>query len=278
MRRSTPAWAAILTLVTSTAALAQPEAKPTRAETATSADPRAEIERLRKEGGPKSATAVAEKVAAGLPAPALDVAVVALTEIGGPVAIRALEGLARHRRPAVRRAALEGLVKLKARNAGTMAEAMLDDASPEVRVAAVRALEGLGVDAIRRAAPPLEKAVEKGLAEAAPLLGKAARRAEIGRWTSRLDEEGFERLDPALRIVVARADLPGAVRAALVERVGSLQSASAKQFLRDLAAKLPKGDPVRAAAQKALEASTAEAADEPASAPGVAATSKEVSR
>lgn len=268
MRSSTRMWAVIAVLLCPSSSLAQSTPKPeSRAAATPTSDPKAEVEALRAEGGPKAAAAIAAKVEAGLPAPALDVAIAALGTIGGPVATKSLEGLTKHRRAAVRRSALENLVRAKARSAPAFAEALLDDPSPEVRTAAVRAIESLGLDAMRRAAPQLERALEKGLAEAAPLLGKMARPNEVARWTGRLDAEGFERMSPALRIVLTRADLPAPTRTALVEKVGVLGSASAKQFLRDLATELPKGSAVRSAAQKALELDTAEAAKKTETAP-----------
>ena len=118
---------------------------------------------------PKQAMPVVEaRVREGLPPELLDVAIDTLILLGDPGAGELLDDLARHRRSAVRRRALEAAAQLRVKGAEPLLVRGLDDLTPEVRSAAV---EGLGEIAARGSFSDVLRALEMGVEGSALALG-----------------------------------------------------------------------------------------------------------
>lgn len=197
------------------------------------------------------------RIDAGLPAPLLTRAVDALAANGSPPAVSALRALAGHRRAAIRVQTVRGLARVRGANARDVLAALLDDPEPEVRSAAAIALGTLGAQGVM---DTVMLAAVRGVSEAAILFAQQASTQDVARFVRRLDATTLAPTAPAVRILIARANVPRASRLALVTRLRELGPGLSQTLLREVGATLPEGDPVRGAIDEALAAIDAAAA------------------
>lgn len=191
------------------------------------------------------------RIDAGLPAPLLTRAVDALVANGSPPAVSALRALAGHRRAAIRAQSARGLARIRGANARDVLAALLDDPEAEVRSAAAIALGTLGPQGVM---DTVMLAALRGVSEAAILFAQQANPQDVARFVRRLDAATLEPTAPAVRILIARANLPRPSRLALVAKLRELGTGLPQTLLREVGATLPEGDPVRRAIDEALAA------------------------
>jgi len=205
------------------------------------------IEGLGSLGGRRAAAALTARIRRGLPADLLDVAVETLGLLGEASAGPVLFELANHRRPEVRRAAIEAIVSCRPRGASAALIGALDDLDPRVRASAA---VGLGQIGDTNALEVLFQALDRGLLEAATAIGQLADEPALRRLVGYLGRIPFDALAPALTEVFARRDVSREVKLDLVGRVAELATPEAREYLTELAEALGDG-PLQQAAEEA---------------------------
>jgi len=177
------------------------------------------------------------RVRAGLPPMLLDVAIDTLILLNDPAAGPLLDDLARHRRSAVRRRALDAAAQLRVRGAEPLLARGLDDLSPEVRSAAV---EGLGEVAARGSFAQVLRALEMGVEGSALSLGKITDSAHLDSALGLIGEHPLETLTPMVETLLMRRDLSEDDKLKVVERLAEVSTEPLRKLLSELLAKLPR--------------------------------------
>lgn len=227
------------------------------------------IDSLTVAGTDEAVTAIVELLRAGPIDRVTDYAVEKLGIIGRPSAIEELSNLTRHRRPAVRRAALNALAQIRDDRVRALLEGGLHDSDGEVRA---EAAESLGAIGARAAVPLLFRAFERGVPEAAEAIGRLAepavavssepahdredpratsRRVTLAMWLGRAPLSvllrGFEQF-------LNRRDVPVPLKVQIITRLEQQASAQVRDFLQRWVQHLPASyrGPDRARAELAI--------------------------
>lgn len=186
---------------------------------------------------PKQALPVVEaRVREGLTPVLLDVAIDTVLLLNDPAAGPLLDDLARHRRPAVRRRALDAIAQLRVRSAESLLARGLDDQQPEVRSTAV---EGLGTLGARGTFGLVLRAHEMGVEGSALALGRLADPTQLGKLLDLIGERPLQVLVPMIDALFARRDLPDADKLRVVERLAEIGTEPARNLMGEQLAKLP---------------------------------------
>lgn len=212
---------------------------------------RAGLEALGVAGSPAGVQPIAARIRRGLPPDLLEMAIDTLTILGWPEAGPVLFDLTRHRRPAVRLAAVRGIVATRPRGGDRVLMEALSDTDPAVRGAAA---EGLGMLGAMVGIDALFHALDRDVPEAAMAIGQVARPADVERFLERLGRFPFDRMAPALSEMLHRDDLLGAAKLRIVHRLIELATPEVRAFLEDYVASSDAGDasPARRAAEDAI--------------------------
>jgi HEAT repeat protein len=214
---------------------------------------RAGIEGLGLYGRPRAVQPLAERIRQGLPPELLDAALDTLMVLGHASAGPVLFELAAHRRPPVRAKAIAAIVSCRPRGAERALAEALSDVDARVRGAAAL---GLGQLDATEQADRLFFALERGVLEAAPALGRIAKGDQVERLLTFLGEIPFDTLSPALAEVLTRDDVSRSAKLGVIARLQELATAEVKAFLQDFLASLPPStrgrDPIRRAAEDAI--------------------------
>lgn len=193
-------------------------------------------------GSPEVVPLVQERVRAGLPPELLDVAMDSLVLLGDHNTGPLFAELARHRRPAVRLKAIQGLVTLRAAEAPSVLSRALSDGTAEVREAAA---EGLGQLGARESIDRLFLAFDRNVQNAARALGRIANDDDVSRLLGYLGRAPFINLTPAFDALFARRDLPEATKLRVVSQLEELGTAEARGYLEGLRGRLSADTPLR---------------------------------
>lgn len=205
----------------------------------------AAIESVKTSKSRTAVTALIDRIRRGLPPALLSAAVESLARNGSKPALKELVALANHRSYAVRKSIASHLAQSKSRQALKVLTSLLDDPKAEVRSAAAKALGELGP---KPAMKELQLAAERGVPEAAQIVGKEMRPAEVKKLIKGATENNMEALMPVFQELAQRKDIPENVKLAIVELLAKTDSIGSKRLLAYLAVNLPKWDPVRLAA------------------------------
>lgn len=216
---------------------------------ATDADQvRGAIESLGLLGDPRGVEALAGRIRRGLPPTLLEAAVDALMVLGRGEAGPVLFELTSHRRADVRVRAIQAIAASRPRNADRALTPLLGDQEPTVRAAAATALGELGASS---AADALFQALDRGVAQAGPAIGRVARPTDVTRFLGYIGRLPFDRMTSALREMLLRTELAERSRLEIVQRVAELATSEVRAFLEQLSGSLP-ASPVRRAAEEAV--------------------------
>ncbi|MDH5671674.1 MAG: hypothetical protein OEZ06_05955 [Myxococcales bacterium] len=155
-----------------------------------------------------------------------------------PPARALLQRMARHRRAAVRQLALDGLLAMPRQ--GTEAEAAIEaalafavgDSDAGVRG---RAARGLGLRGARAQLPLLFRALDRGVREAAPAIGRLADAAATAGFHERLGRSPIDVMLSGYEQLLLRADLDEPLKLDIVARLGEVAGPSVKIFLERMA-------------------------------------------
>ena len=209
------------------------------------------IETLGLSGTPSAAVAIGDRVVRGLPPELLDVAMTTLRVLGRPETVPVLTTLCHHRRVSVRARAYEPLAATRAPAAVAVLVDGLSDVDATVRGAAANGLAEIGT---REQMPALLRAFDRGVAEAAPAIGKLGGPDDIRRLLGALGRLPLSSLAPGLSNALIRTDLPQRLRLDVVGRLQELGTAEVRAYLEQLLVLLPNvpNDPVRRAIEEAI--------------------------
>jgi HEAT repeat protein len=216
----------------------------------------AAIDSLTVLGTPDVVPPIVELLRSGPPDRITDYAVEKLGIIGQPAAIEELSNLLHHRRPAVRRAAITALSRIRDDRVRPLIESGLHDSDSEVRGEAAHALGEIGA---RQSVGLLFRAFERGVPEAAESIGRLGDAATavspeaawdredpratthphtLAMWLGRMPLSvllrGFERY-------LNRSDISPAVKEQIIVRLEQQGSAQVREFLQQWVRSLPAG-------------------------------------
>ncbi|MET0340028.1 MAG: HEAT repeat domain-containing protein [Polyangiales bacterium] len=180
--------------------------------------------------------AVEARVREGLTPVLLDVAIDTVLLLNDPSAGSLLDDLTRHRRPAVRRRALDAVAQLRVRGAEALLARGVDDQDADVRSTAV---DGLGAIGARGSFALVLRAHEMGVEGSALALGRLADPTQVGRLLDLVGERPLEALVPMIDALFARRDLPDADKLRMVERLAEVGTDPARNLLAEQLKKLP---------------------------------------
>jgi hypothetical protein len=182
---------------------------------------------LRELRGREAALVIMERVRAGLPPQLTENALEILSDLNQPSVTPVLMELTLHRRWQIREKAVVALGALKMRGAVSALLYALDDPTAEVRTAAALALGRLG-DA--RALPALATALEHGVDGSMLALAQLcnARHVEL---ILKFATKDLRTSEPALRTLLARANLHISSKLAVVKAIQSLDAPEARALL-----------------------------------------------
>lgn len=221
--------------------------------------------------GPKATAAVAPIAAllgAGLPYRLAEAAIDTLGDIGAPDGAAAIAPYASHRDLKVRRAAVRALARSVGAQGTAVASATLraslSDPDGLVRASAAT---GLGALRARGAVPDLFLALDRKVYEAAVSIGQLCDAAECEAFMGRLGKIPLDVLTTAVDQILFRpaTELGDDVKIGIVDRVRDLGTRDANKFLRDVAARWPKGGSakVRSELDSAINATMSSPGGEP---------------
>jgi HEAT repeat protein len=188
-----------------------------------------------------AAAAIAPEIEAilrrGSSAAIVEHAIQALGAVGSTSSAAAIAPYARHRVPALRRAAVRALGALP----GAVAEQALREAlrSGDGEVRGQAAL-GLGAIGAAAALPDLFLALDRDVPEAAAAIGQLCAPEDCRRFTARLGKIGFEVMTSGIDRILFRASaLPEEAQIAVVIAVRDLGTPEARRYLSDVATRWP---------------------------------------
>ena len=192
-------------------------------------------------GGKRPAALVSlleRRLAEGMPAALALVAIDALGKQGSPTSGAVLELYARHRDPALRKAALGALSRAVGAPAEQTLRAALLDPSAEARAEAARALGSLQV---RAAVGDLLAALDRGTREAGESFAALCREQECDAVALRTGLWPLALMAAAIGALLARpaSDVSDAQKLALVARLRAVATAEASALLQQLSASFP---------------------------------------
>ncbi|MEM9187858.1 MAG: HEAT repeat domain-containing protein [Myxococcota bacterium] len=209
------------------------------------------IEAVGLSGNARMVPVLSDRVRRGLRADLLDVALDTLAVLGRPEAGPVLFELSVHRRPAVRRKAVEAIVACRPEGGARALTTALSDSDPGVRGLAAVGLGQLGGPAD---VDVLFLAFDRGVLEAGVAIGQLATGPAFERLTAYLGRVPFDSLTPAFTELLARPRVPQAAKLDVIGRIGELATPGARQFLEELVALFPDdraSGPLRDAAEAA---------------------------
>ena len=210
------------------------------------------IEALGVSGAAAAVPPLAARIRRGLPPPLLDAALDTLAVLGRSEAGPILVDLARHRRADVRLKAIEALVGCRPRQASEALQRALNDSDGRVRGAAAA---GLGALAARDAIERLFAALDRGVLEATPAIGRLANPRDVMRLLGYVTRLPFEAMTPGLAEILSRGDLPARTRLDVVAQLEELATPEVRTFFEEILGSLD-SNRQNAALRRALEAAT----------------------
>lgn len=178
-----------------------------------------------------------ERIRQGLPAVLLDVAIDTLQLLGDPASAPLLVDLGEHRRPEVRKRAIEALSQLRGESAERALTEALGDQHADVRAAAATGLGELGA---ADSFDALFAAQERGVPGSAAALGQIARPAQIERLLTLVGSAPLDVVAPLSEALFARKDLAEAEKLKLSQKLSELGTEEARALRDELLAKLPR--------------------------------------
>lgn len=191
------------------------------------------LEMLGLGGSPRAVAPISARIRRGLPPDLLGIAVDTLMIIGraesGPVLLE----LIHHRRPPIRRKAVQAIVACRPRGAEQALAGALSDTDASVRGAAA---EGLGTLGATGSIDVLFHAMERRVSEAPMAIAHVARAADIDRFLGSLGNVPFDAIAPALSEMLHRDDLAERAKLAIIHRLSELATSGVRQFLEDIVA------------------------------------------
>jgi hypothetical protein len=163
----------------------------------------------------------------------------------------ALSPYVRHRAPAVRRAATSALVKTSGPDAVRALRVALRSNDPVVRATAAG---GLGEIGAKEAVPDLFTALQKGVKESAPSIGKLCETSDCDKLVAYFATLPFEVVAAGVDAILFRAtaEIADDYKIHLIERLAALGTPEAAGYLADVAQRWPKASSKRV--KKALDA------------------------
>lgn len=176
---------------------------------------------------------LATRIRKGLPSELLELAITTLTALGQPRAGPILYELALHRRPEVRRQALEAIAATRPRDPEGVLLRALSDEDAQVRAAAAVALGELGT---RRSVDRLFVALDRGNGDASAPLGKLVAPGSVSRLNTYLGKVTFAQMTPALATILERSDVAERDKLELIARLQELGTREVKAYLAGLTA------------------------------------------
>jgi hypothetical protein len=180
--------------------------------------------------GDRNARAVAELLRAGQPDVVTDHALAALARLHSREAHDVLVGFVRHRRPEARIRAYEALALLRdARDVSVIADGLRDSA-PQVRGEAARQLGELRAQS---ATADLLRALELGVHEAAPAIGKMGDVDSVERFGAQLGRLPLPVMLAGYANYLSRPDLPDSCKLRIVAALEEVSGSVVKDFLND---------------------------------------------
>lgn len=211
------------------------------------------IQSLGMLGNPRAVGPLADRIRDGLAPELLDAAIDTLMVLGRAEAGPVLYELTTHRRASVRARAIQAIAATRPRGADRALVSALSDSSEEVRGAAATAIGELGVTS---AIDSLFLALDRGVPEAGPALGRVARPEHVGRILDYLGRVSFSQMRTVLGELLSRRDLPARTRLDVIARLGEVATPEVRTFLEEWIQALPEGspanDPVRRAAEDVI--------------------------
>ena len=193
-------------------------------------------------GTPDVIPLIQERIRAGLPPDLLEIAMDSVLLLGDPSAEELFAKLARHRRPTVRKKALQALVSLRAPGAsGVLSEALSDDSS-DVREAAA---EGLGELGAKESTDRLFLAFDRNVVNAGKALGRVVKDDQVPRLLAYFGRVPLTTLTPVLDALLTRRDLSESTKLSVIAQLVELATAEARGYLEGLSQRLPGDTPAR---------------------------------
>ncbi len=224
-------------------------------EEALASSDRAEVEQaiasVGTSGNARLVPLLADRIRQGLPPELLESAIGALAVLEKPEAGEVLFLLATHRRPEVRKSAVEAIVSCGPEGADAVLIGALEDQSADVRAAAAVGLGEIGAQTGTRA---LFRALDKNVLEASAALGQLVRPAEVERVLGYVGQLPFDVITPALTELIARDDLPQEKKLEVIGHIAELATQEAGEFLQLLAESLPENRRTRSLREAATSA------------------------
>lgn len=193
-------------------------------------------------GDEPALAALAARIRRGLPRELLLTAIFTVGAMGNPEAAPLLVELTTHRSADVRARAIEMIAALNAPGAAGALIAALSDPDPQVRAVAAIGLGDLGAS---EALDKLFQAQDRGVTEASVAIGKVVKAGDVPRLLSYLGQMPFRALTPALKAILARANVEEAARMQVVARLTEMATPEVKSFFKDLLLELGPTLPVR---------------------------------
>lgn len=188
----------------------------------------AALSALREDGSSRIGAPIVERMRDGLPPALLLQAIGVLAETNQRSAAAGLSELLAHRRPEIRRAAVEALGMLGQRGSYTALVAALEDPAAPVQEAAAAGLMVLGE---ARAVPALLAAHDRGVKGAIEAVGELAAGPHVSELSSRAKGAGLDGLSPALERMLQRQKLATGIKVKLVQAVAASESPTAGMHL-----------------------------------------------
>ena len=210
------------------------------------------IDALTRLSTPEVVAPLVELVHRGLSDELLETVVTKLGIIGQPSAIDELSSLMRHRRPTVRRAAVEALGQIRDARTRALVESALRDSDNTVRGPAATALGAMGAS---QSVELLQRAFERSVPEAAEAIGRVGNPASAARLLESVGRAQLSVLLPGFRRFLDRRDITDPVKLNIVEQlVARSPTVQVKRFLQDWLDHLPPGarTPARTRAELAV--------------------------
>ncbi len=197
------------------------------------------IDALTRLSTPEVVPPLVELIHRGLSDELLETVVTKLGIIGQPSAIDELSSLMRHRRPTVRRAAVEALGQIRDPRTRPLVESALRDSDNTVRGTAATALGAMGAS---QSVDLLQRAFERSVPEAAEAIGRLGNPASAARLLESVGRAQLSVLLPGFRRFLDRRDITDPVKLNIVEQlVARSPTLQVKRFLQDWLDHLPSG-------------------------------------